>query len=134
MSDKISARASASNTIVSKGPDVCWTPRGDDWVPVAYSTLAKLKDSARVSTSVFNNKIQDFHLNSRAPMTEGHEPGIGKGVVVPGYKGWAHVVETTSTVSSNGWASCRHRDPASINMPDLGPTEPRTGMDKSGAK
>ncbi|MBP0583479.1 DUF4150 domain-containing protein [Labrys sp. LIt4] len=131
MSQKASSQATAEHYIVSIGPDVCLTPRGSAMVPVAYFSVAKLKDAVRVSDSVFNNELSDFHLNSRAQYYKGHKPGIGKGVVVPGYYGLSHVIETTSTVYSSGWASCRHRDPASINMADEGPTEPFTPIDKS---
>jgi hypothetical protein len=131
MSDKVSARSTNANVFTSTGPDVCLTPVGSDMVPVAYSSFARLKDSVRVNSTVFNNSLNDFHLNSRAPATQGHEPGTGKGVVAPGYKGWAHVTQTTPSHFSSGWAVCRHRDPGSINMASPGPTEPRTGMDGS---
>ncbi len=125
MSEKISASRSGAHVIVSTGPDVCKTPMGSTMVPVAYSSIAFLENSVRISTSVKNNDLHDFQLNSRAPTSTGHEPGVGRGVVKPGYKGMAHVIETTSTVFSEGWACCRHLDPASINMP--GPMGPEPG-------
>jgi hypothetical protein len=127
MSTKISARRGDGNVIVSKGPDVCLTPKGSSMVPVAYSSVAHLENSIRTSTSVLNNGNQDFQLNSRVATSTGHEPGTGRGVVKPGYLGPAHVVETTSNVFSEGFASCRHEDPAFINMPSPGGTAPKAG-------
>lgn len=122
---KESARRVDVHLISSTGPDVCDTPMGSAMVPVAYSSSALLGQSIRVSTSVRNNSCFDFQLNARAPMSTGHEAGTGRGVVAAGYKGWALVTEASSTVFSEGWASCRHRDPAMINMPDPGPVEPQ---------
>ena len=124
---RISARKCASNVIVSKGPDVCLTPVGSSVKPVAYSSIAFLDTSVRVSTSVRNNGKFDFQLNSRTSTSTRHEPGVKKGVKVPGYKGPAHVDTASDYVYSEGWATCAHRDPAWINRPDPGPTEPRKG-------
>ena len=62
---RISARKCATNTIVSKGPAVCLTPRGGCMVPVAYSSIAFLNTAVRYSPSVRNNDKYDFQLNSR---------------------------------------------------------------------
>lgn len=125
MSGKVSARKVDEHVISSMGPDVCKTPMGSAMVPVAYSSVAFMGQSIRTSGSVRNNSCFDFQLNSRVPMATGHEPGVGRGVIVAGYKGYALVTEASSTVFSEGWASCRHRDPAEINRPDPGPTEPK---------
>ncbi len=125
MSDRISARRDDSNIIVSTGPDVCLTPMGSAMVPVAYSSVAFMGSSTRVSSSVRCNKRNDFQLNSRVGTSTGHEPGTGKGVKVPGYKGHALVIKASSSVFSEGWATCRHRDPAMINRPGPGATEPK---------
>ena len=113
----ISARKCASNVIASTSPDVCWTPVGSSVVPVAYSSVAFLDTAIRYSTSVRNNGKFDFQLNSRCATSTGHEPGVKKGVTIPGYLG-------PSFVFSEGWATCSHRDPAWINRPDPGPIEP----------
>jgi hypothetical protein len=124
---RISARKCASNVIVTKGPDVCWTPRGANMVPVAYSSIAYLSTAVRVSTSVRNNGKYDFQLNSRCAVSEGNDPGTGRGIVVHGYKGHAHAETAADYVYSEGFATVSHRDPAWINRPDLGPTEPNKG-------
>jgi Domain of unknown function (DUF4150) len=119
----VSARKCASNVIVSTGPDVCLTPVGGAVVPVAYSSIAFLDTAIRYSKSVRNNGKFDFQLNSRTSCSTGHEPGTGKGVVVPGYLGPAHVNVASRFVHSEGWATVSHRDPAWINRPDLAGTE-----------
>jgi Domain of unknown function (DUF4150) len=120
----VSARKCPSNVIVSTGPDVCLTPVGGGMVPVAYSSIAFLDTAIRYSKSVRNNGKFDFQLNSRTSCSTGHEPGTGKGVIVPGYLGPAHVDVASHFVYSEGWATCSHRDPAWINRPDPGPVEP----------
>jgi len=120
---RISSRKTAAHTIVSKGPDVCWTPVGADMEPVAYHSIAFLSDAIRYSTSVRNNGDYDFQLNSRVACSTGHEPGTGRGVNVPGYLGTAHVEIASDFVYSEGFASCSHRDPAWINRHDEGPKE-----------
>jgi uncharacterized protein DUF4150 len=121
----VSARKNSSNVIVTKGPDVCLTPRGGSMVPVPYSSVAKLDTSVRVSTTVRNNGDYDFQLNSRCGVSEGNDPGKGKGIIVQGYKGPAHVMVASNFVYSEGFATCAHRDQAWINGADIGPTEPR---------
>lgn len=120
----ISARKCASNVIVSTSPDVCWTPVGSSVVAVAYSSVAFLDTAIRYSTSVRNNGKFDFQLNSRCATSTGHEPGVKKGVTVPGYLGPAHVDVASAFVFSEGWATCSHRNPAWVNRPDPGPIEP----------
>lgn len=124
---RISARKCATNVIVSKGPDVCLTPRGGCMVPVGYSSIAFLSTAVRVSTSVRNNGKYDFQLNSRCATSEGHDPGVGTGVISGGYKGHAHADVAANYVYSEGFATVSHRDPAWINRPGLGPTEPLKG-------
>lgn len=127
MNDKVSGRRDATNIMVTTGPDVCWTPMGGGMVPVAYSCIAFLDPSVRVSGTVNNNSDNDFQLNTRSCRIIGHEPGTGKGVVVPGYKRYSHVKTASPTVFSEGWAVVRDGDPAWMNHPDEGPTEPRRG-------
>ena len=122
---RISARRDRSNLLVTKGPDVCLTPRGGEMVPAAYSSVAFLGQAIRVSKSVRNNGRYDFQLNSRTTEIKGHEPGTGKGKVVPGYKTYSHVRIASGFVYSEGFATVSHRDPAWINHPDPGPTEPQ---------
>lgn len=125
MSVPVSSRKDGSNIIVSKGPDVCKTPMGSSMVPVPYMTMVTLGPSIRTAKSVRNNGNKDFNLNSRTRGVTGHEPGVGKGVKDAGYKGYAHVKKACSTVFSEGWAVCRHNDPAWINAAGPGPKEPR---------
>ena len=127
-SGRISARQDASNVIVSVGPDVCLTPRGAKMVPVAYSSIAFLSTAVRISPSVRNNGNYDFQLNSRCGSSTGHEPGKGKGVQEPGYLGPAHAQSAADYFYSEGFAVVSHGDPAWINQPDTGPTEPQKGM------
>lgn len=125
MSTKISGRADADvYLIVSTGPDVCWTPMGSSMVPVAYNSSARLDPAVRVSGSVGNNEISDFQLNSRAIKTTGHEPGSGRGVIVPGYLEVSLPRVASASVFSEGWAVVRDLDPAWVNRPDPGPIEP----------
>lgn len=124
---RISARKDGSNVIVSKGPDVCLTPRGSAMVPVPYTSIAFLSSAARTSTSVRDNSNYDFQLNSRCATSTGHEQGTGKGVKVPGYLGMAHAKEGSSFFYSEGFAVVSHRDPAWINRPDPGGEEPKKG-------
>jgi Domain of unknown function (DUF4150) len=126
---RVSARKCATNVIVSTGPDVCLTPVGGAVVPVAYSSIAFLDTAIRYSKSVRNNGKFDFQLNSRTSCSTGHEPGVKKGVIVPGYLGPAHVDVASDYVYSEGWATCSHRDPAWINRPDPGPVEPVKSRD-----
>ncbi|WP_448956663.1 PAAR-like domain-containing protein [Labrys neptuniae] len=125
---RISARQNASNVIVSTGPDVCWTPRGGAMVAVPYTSIAFLDTAVRVSTSIRKNGDYDFQLNSRCAVSEGHEPGVGKGVVVQGYLGPAHVKTASHFLFTQGYATCSHRDPAWINRSDEGAQEPQKGM------
>lgn len=125
MSVPISARKDGANIIASKGPDVCKTPMGSSMVPVPYMTMVTLGPSTRFAKSVRNNGNKDFNLNTRTSPVTGHEPGVGKGVKDPGYKGYAHVNTASKTVFSEGYAVVRHGDPAWINHPSVGPTEPR---------
>ncbi|QEN90081.1 DUF4150 domain-containing protein [Labrys sp. KNU-23] len=123
MTIPVSARKDATNFIASTGPDVCWTPIGDIMVPVPYLSIAFLDDSVRVSTDVEDNSLQDFHLNSRARTSQGHEPGTGKGVVIPGYLGYAAAVRSSSVIGVNGYSIVRDGDEAMINRPDPHPME-----------
>lgn len=122
---KISARKDHSNVIVSKGPDVCWTPRGSTMVKVPYNSISYLDTAVRVSKSVRNNGQYDFQLNSRCSTSEGMEPGTGKGVKVPGYKGFSHIKTASSFYYTEGFATVSHRDIAWINGSTLGPQEPQ---------
>ncbi len=103
--------------LVSKGPDVCLTPRGGTMVPVPYSVVAFMDGAIRVSKSVRNNGCYDFQLNSRCTQIKGHKQGVGKGVVVPGYQQYSHVRVASDFVYSEGFATVSHRDPAWINHP-----------------
>jgi hypothetical protein len=123
MSTKISARKVGVHYIASSGPDVCKTPMGSSMVPVAYHSIAFLDDSVRVATTVFNNGDPDFNINSRAPVSIGNDPGVGRGVVQTGYKGPGAVIQPSKTVFSEGWRTARHGDLCVINMADLGAVE-----------
>ena len=125
MSEKTSGRRDGVNIMVTTGPDVCWTPIGDTVVPVPYSCVAFFDPSARLSEDVRNNERLDFQLNTRSARITGHEPGTKKGVKVPGYKQYSHVRVASSSVFSHGWAVVRDKDPAWMNHPTPGPTEPR---------
>lgn len=128
MSTRVSGRRDAANIMVTTGPDVLLTPMGSGMVPVAYSVVAYFDPSVRLSGKVRNNSLNDFQLNARAAKITGHEPGTGKGVVVPGYLTYSHVKTASSTVYSEGWAVVRDGDPAWINHPDVGPTEPQRSL------
>jgi len=125
MNAPISARRDGSNKLVSVGPDVCWTPVGDDMVPVAYHSVALLDPADRTGKVVRNNGLPDFQLNSRALVTTGHEPGEGKGVFVEGYTTVSFAAEGSTVVYSEGWAVIRDGDLAFLNRPDLGSVESR---------
>jgi hypothetical protein len=124
----ISARREGTNIMHCTGPDVCLTPMGSAMVPVAYMSMVTLGASVRTSRTVRNNGLEDFQLNSRSTVVTGHEPGTGRGVKVAGYKAFAHAKKGSSTVYSEGWAVVRDGDPAWINHPDVGPTEPHRVM------
>jgi hypothetical protein len=96
--------------------------------PVPYSSIAFLDTAVRVSTSVRNNGKYDFQLNSRCATTQGHDPGVGTGVISGGYKGHAHADEAAEYFYSEGFAVVSHRDPAWLNRPGLGPQEPRKSL------
>lgn len=128
MSEQVSGRRDGSNIMVTTGPDVLLTPMGSGMVPVAYSSVAFFDPSERLSRSVRNNANNDFQLNTRSARMTGHEAGIGKGVVVPGHMAYSHVKTASSNVFSEGWAVVRNEDPAWMNHPDVGPTEPRRGI------
>ena len=123
MSNKVSARKDGSNFIASTGPDVCKTPVGGSMVPVPYSSIAFLATAVRVNNTVRWNGKPDFMQNSRTPNSLGTEPGVGRGVAKSGHLGPATGTVLTASVFSSGWASTRHKDPAVINMPSLGPRE-----------
>lgn len=125
MSAPISARRHASNYLHSTGPDVCWTPMGSAMVPVPYNSICFLDSSSRTSRTVRNNEEEDFQLNTRCTRTQGHEPGTGKGVKVPGHMRISHVREGDSTIYSEGWAIVRDGHPAWMNRPDEGSVEVR---------
>ncbi|MFK7988054.1 MAG: DUF4150 domain-containing protein [Sandaracinaceae bacterium] len=124
MAEMVAGRECSTNVIVSTGPDVCLTPVGGSMVPVPYSSVAFLGESERLSSTVLDNGHPDFNLNSRTCTSTGHEAGTGAGIVVPGYQGQAFVQNASPTVFTDGWAGTRHRDPAFINRPDGGATEP----------
>lgn len=130
MAVPISARRDGSNIMHCTGPDVCKTPMGGAMVPVPYMSMVTLGSSVRTSKTVRNNGKQDYQLNSRALTVTGHEPGIGKGVKVPGYKAYAHAMRGSKTVFSEGWSVVRNNDPAWINHPTVGPTEPFRSIGK----
>jgi hypothetical protein len=130
MTVPISARRDGSNIIHSVGPDVLKTPMGSAMVPVPYMSMVTLGSAIRTSKTVRNNGKQDFQLNSRALTVTGHEPGVGKGVKVPGHISYAHAKKGSSTVYSEGWAVVRNNDPAWINHPSPGPMEPMRAMGK----
>ncbi|WP_280952659.1 PAAR-like domain-containing protein [Neorhizobium alkalisoli] len=110
------------------GPDVCWTPMGSSMVKVPYLSMVTLGASVRTSRTVRNNGKQDFQLNSRALVVTGHEPGVGRGVKVNGYKSHALAKKGSKTVFSEGWAVVRDSNPAWINRPGPGGTEPHRSM------
>lgn len=124
----ISARQDRSNLLVSTGPDVLWTPKGGGKEKVAYSVVAHMDTSIRLSTSVRNNGNYDFQLNSRTTEIQGHHPGTLKGVKVDGYQAYSHVKVASDFVYSEGFATVAHRHEAWINHPDPGPTEPQKPM------
>lgn len=124
MAIPISARRDGANIMHCTGPDVCKTPIGSSMVPVPYMSMVALGSSVRTSRTVRNNGKQDFQLNSRALVVTGHEPGVGKGVKVSGYKSHALAKKGSKTVFSEGWAVVRDSDPAWINRPGPGGTEP----------
>ncbi|MFV0385598.1 PAAR-like domain-containing protein [Paracoccus sp. (in: a-proteobacteria)] len=123
MSNNGSARKDGTNFIASTGPDVCWTPVGSKMKKVSYSSIAFLNNAVRVNNTVRWNGRPDFMQNSRTPNSFGTEPGVGRGVVKSGHLGPATGKVLTGSVFSSGWASTRHKDPAVINMPSLGPRE-----------
>lgn len=127
----ISARQDASNMLVSTGPDVLWTPMGGKDKRVPYPVVvAPMDTSERLSMSVRNNGNYDFQLNSRTTFIKGHEKGIHKGVFVPGYQKYSHVMTASDFVYSEGFATVAHGMKAWINHPDLGPEEPRKDMNE----
>lgn len=128
MAVPISARRDGANIMHCTGPDVCKTPMGSSMVPVPYVSMVNLGSSVRTSRTVRNNGRQDFQLNSRALVVTGHEAGVGKGVKVNGYKSHALAKNGSKTVFSEGWAVIRDSDPAWINRPGPGSTEPHRGM------
>lgn len=130
MSAPISARYDGSNYLYSIAPDVCWTPMGSTMVPVPYNSIAFLDTSERTSRSVRNNSEHDYQLNSRPSLTLGHEPGTGKGVVVPGYMKYSLIMQAEETIFSEGWAIVRDAHPAWINRPDPGGDEVRRSKSK----
>ncbi|MDT3376339.1 PAAR-like domain-containing protein [Labrys portucalensis] len=121
----VSARKCASNVIASKGPDVCLTPVGSGVKPVAYSSMVTLDKAIRYSKSVRDNGKFDCQLNTAVPGVTGHEPGTERGVVSPGYKGYALVNIASIFVYSEGFATWAHMQEAWINRPDAGPQEPQ---------
>lgn len=119
----VSARKDGVNMMMCMGPDVCKTPIGSSMVPVPYVTMVTLGPASRTAKSVRNNGKQDFNLNSRTRLVTGHEPGVGKGVVDSGYKGWCNAQKGSSTVFSEGFAVVRHFDPAWLNGASAGGQE-----------
>lgn len=123
-----SARRCAEHVIVSTGPDVCLTPIGSAVVPVAYSSKVTLERTERYSSNVRNNGKFDCQLNGAVPNVTGHEPGTKRGVVNPGYKGWALVETGSAFCYSRGFATWHHRQVAWINRFDPGPREDQKPM------
>lgn len=121
----VSARRCASNVIVSTGPDVCKTPVGSCVVDVPYSSCVTLARAIRYTFSVRNNGKFDCQLNTAVPGVTGHEPGVLRGVMNPGYKGWGLVETGSHFVYSIGFATWHHRQDAWINRVDPGPVEPQ---------
>lgn len=125
MSAPISARNDGSNYAYSVGPDVCWTPIGSYVLPIPYFSIAYFDPADRTSRTVRNNDLHDFQLNTRATKTKGHEAGTKKGVAVPGHEAISHAMRGSATVFSEGFAVVRDGDPARVNRPDNGSTEPK---------
>ncbi|UXN05583.1 PAAR-like domain-containing protein [Bartonella sp. HY761] len=130
----VSGRMDDWNYISAVGPDVCLTPIGSAKVPVAYDSFVTFEASERTSKSVYNNKKEDFQVNTRAKKIQGHEPGIDKGVVVQGHQKYATIRKGSSTVFSEGWQVVRDGDPAWINRPDKGAVEKRSAAQKNKIK
>lgn len=128
MPRQVAARKDGKNVIFSIGPDVCLTPIGSSMVPIPYCSIVTLEDAFDVTTPVTNNNNCDFQLNSRAPGVTGHEPGVGRGVVVKGYCELGFADICSGSTASWGFAVARDADLAWINRPDRGPTEPRSGI------
>ena len=119
----VAARKHDSNIIYSVAPDVCLTPIGSSIVPIPYMSMVTLGRSFDVSRSVKQNGLSDFQLDSRAPGVTGHEPGVRKGVVVPGYKDLGFGRKVSASTGTEGHTVVRDRDPAWINRPDRGARE-----------
>ena len=128
MAEPVAARKDGTNIIYSTGPDVCLTPMGSAMVPVAYNSIAFLDTAIRTGVQVHDNMQKDFLLNSRASTSTGHEPGTGKGIKVPGYKGMALVKQATSSGATDGYATVRDGDPGWINRPGPGGDAPQTPL------
>lgn len=118
-SGTVAARKDGRHYIVSTGPDVCKTPMGKDMVPVAYSSIAFFDKSVRTHAKVRLNGKVDYHLNSRIRVSQGTEPGVGKGIKDKGHLGPARVTEASASVHSEGYQWVRHGDPALINKSRL---------------
>jgi hypothetical protein len=97
---------------------------GSSKVPVPYLSSATLDPAVRLANSVRENGRKDFTLNSRAGLTVGHDAGVLKGYVHPGYHSISHCKVASGTVYSEGWACVRDQDPAWVNRPNPGPVEP----------
>jgi hypothetical protein len=98
-------------------------------VPTAYTTVAKLGQAIRCSTSVRNNGQYDFHLNSRCTVTQGHELGVGRGTTEAGYLHVAHARKSSDFVFSEGYATCAHGDICWVTRPDYGGDEAQKGKE-----
>lgn len=127
MSNPVSARRDGTNYVHSIFPDVCWTPIGDVMVPIPYSSICLFDEGSitRQSRTVRNNEDHDFQLNTRCTKTTGHEPGTGKGVIVPGYMQISHIMQGEGAIFSEGYAIVRNEHMAWMNRPDEGPQEGR---------
>lgn len=121
----VSARRCASNVITSTGPDVCKTPVGSSVEDVAYCSMVTLERTERYTPTVRNNGLFDCQLNCAVPNVTGHEPGVLKGTVNPGYKGWALIKVGSDFTYSMGFSTWHHRQEAWINRADPGPQEPQ---------
>jgi uncharacterized Zn-binding protein involved in type VI secretion len=104
--------------IVYLASDVCWTPIGDDYVPVPYPIMHDMSPSEQCSSDTFiNGKPVFLHHLSYVDDVKGDEPGTGGGVISGVNVRISHSIEHSNTYFINGHAAVRTGDRMWMNGP-----------------
>lgn len=116
MADEKFTAKDAQFVLVNMAPDVCWTPIGDEVVPVPYAISHAMDLAQQCSRNVFvNGKPAFLHANSYVDDVRGDEPGTDGGVVSGVHNKISHSLQHSPSVFVNGKPTVRTGDMVFMN-------------------